>query len=790
MRQQPATIALSCALLAAALCCCTSGIQAEAKRVDLETATKASILKDSTINDSTFQRSQSKGAANMAAAAAAAAATWPKSLSLISATIQATNPKDKTATTATTTTTASRTTMTSEKPAITSALNANATGPAHSIINNISNHVDQLATTTAAAAAATSSNTMATSVPAVTLEANLIMSNRNVEQQKLDEHKYKITQHSALSLSMQLPVGNGNSTPTLLLQPPPPPPTVAAFAINEMATATAQPATTTATTTTAAATTTTTTRRPAPTTTLKPPPTIDDYQTIISQAGTHAYLPCNVKQLVKKPISWLRMRDGHILTVDQTTFIADQRFQSVFSPNPERWSLQIKYVQLKDEGTYECQVSTEPKASAIVHLRIVEPKTELIGESTRHVKAGSQVKLRCIISQALEPPLFINWFYNQKQIYLHNRRGWRTEIERIDLPTEAPTTVATTTTAAAAAEALNEIAAITRSYILDAIVVSDGAAAHMNGYGYVPPTTAAAAATTHAPLHMTAAAMSTPAAAAAAAAAAVADANPFAATVALKDATGLAAAAAATFTSIISTATATVAAASTTAADTTTTEATTTTTTTTTEASTSTTTLVPSSSFIKQITTASLIIPAVVKQDSGNYTCSPSNSAPRTIVLHVLNGDYSASAIKSSSVSWHALIGCRGYLQWPNVSTILALFWIIKFVLAANVAMCSPGQNKVNSRAATTLQAPMSKSSSATKTKTAAAVSAAATATNEIVNRRLCKQIQTATRRHSQSQSRLASDSVWVWGWDCDCICDCGHVNSSISGTQVAEDKT
>ncbi|ALC45786.1 dpr15, partial [Drosophila busckii] len=550
-------------------------IQAEAKRVDLETATKASILKDSTINDSTFQRSQSKGAANMAAAAAAAAATWPKSLSLISATIQATNPKDKTATTATTTTTASRTTMTSEKPAITSALNANATGPAHSIINNISNHVDQLATTTAAAAAATSSNTMATSVPAVTLEANLIMSNRNVEQQKLDEHKYKITQHSALSLSMQLPVGNGNSTPTLLLQPPPPPPTVAAFAINEMATATAQPATTTATTTTAAATTTTTTRRPAPTTTLKPPPTIDDYQTIISQAGTHAYLPCNVKQLVKKPISWLRMRDGHILTVDQTTFIADQRFQSVFSPNPERWSLQIKYVQLKDEGTYECQVSTEPKASAIVHLRIV---------------ATAFVAIK------------------------------------------------------------------------------------------------------HTPCRLP--------------------------------------------------------------------------------------------------TTASLIIPAVVKQDSGNYTCSPSNSAPRTIVLHVLNGDYSASAIKSSSVSWHALIGCRGYLQWPNVSTILALFWIIKFVLAANVAMCSPGQNKVNSRAATTLQAPMSKSSSATKTKTAAAVSAAATATNEIVNRRLCKQIQTATRRHSQSQSRLASDSVWVWGWDCDCICDCGHVNSSISGTQVAEDKT
>lgn len=131
----------------------------------------------------------------------------------------------------------------------------------------------------------------------------------------------------------------------------------------------------------------------------------------------------------------------------------------------------------------------------------VEPKTELIGESTRHVKAGSQVKLRCIISQALEPPLFINWFYNQKQIYLHNRRGWRTEIERIDLPAEVPTTSTTTTTTtttasttttttsttpatpsttatgstggATSSETLNGLVTITRSYILDAISQND-----------------------------------------------------------------------------------------------------------------------------------------------------------------------------------------------------------------------------------------------------------------------------------------------------------------------------
>lgn len=56
------------------------------------------------------------------------------------------------------------------------------------------------------------------------------------------------------------------------------------------------PTTTTTTATSTSRTTlkSTTRRRKIPTTTLKPPPTIDDYQTITSQAGTHAYLPCNV----------------------------------------------------------------------------------------------------------------------------------------------------------------------------------------------------------------------------------------------------------------------------------------------------------------------------------------------------------------------------------------------------------------------------------------------------------------------------------------------------------------
>ncbi|XP_055856919.1 uncharacterized protein LOC129919855 isoform X2 [Episyrphus balteatus] len=288
--------------------------------------------------------------------------------------------------------------------------------------------------------------------------------------------------------------------------------------------------------------TTSTARTTTSTTTPKSPSlsSTDGYLNITSQAGTHAYLPCNVKQLVKKPISWLRVRDGHILTVDQTTFIADQRFQSIYTPNPERWSLQIKYVQTKDAGTYECQVSTEPKTSAIVSLNIVEPKTELIGESNRHVKAGSQVKLRCIISQALEPPLYINWYHNRQQIFLHNRKGWRTEIER-DVAVSGTTATGSSSSSSSSLSSSNS-----------------------NNNNNI--------------------------------------------------------------------------------------------------------------SQDKQSTTiASLIIPSVGKKDSGNYTCSPSNSEPITVVLHVLNGEYSASAITSGSARSNSIKDIQGLLH--------LIPWVISLVM-------------------------------------------------------------------------------------------------------------
>ncbi|XP_067619926.1 uncharacterized protein dpr17 [Eurosta solidaginis] len=151
---------------------------------------------------------------------------------------------------------------------------------------------------------------------------------------------------------------------------------------------------------------------------------------ITVQMGNHAYLPCNVHRIMNKPISWVRLRDGHIVSVDQATFIADQRFQSIFQGEEDTWSLQIKYVQDTDEGWYECQVSSEPKISSKIYLAVVVPHTELIGDQNRFVKAGSKVALHCIVRDTLEPPTYIIWFRGKTQITNDNEVGWYTEIDR------------------------------------------------------------------------------------------------------------------------------------------------------------------------------------------------------------------------------------------------------------------------------------------------------------------------------------------------------------------------
>ena len=55
-------------------------------------------------------------------------------------------------------------------------------------------------------------------------------------------------------------------------------------------------------------------------------------------------------------ISWIRLRDWHILTTGVLTYTSDSRFQVLHKEGSHDWVLQIKYVQQRDAGEYGCQV--------------------------------------------------------------------------------------------------------------------------------------------------------------------------------------------------------------------------------------------------------------------------------------------------------------------------------------------------------------------------------------------------------------------------------------------------
>lgn len=77
-------------------------------------------------------------------------------------------------------------------------------------------------------------------------------------------------------------------------------------------------------------------------------------------------------------VSWIRKKDLQILTSMYITYTSDVRFKIItnvsYTPAQENssiWNLQIENVQPRDEGIYECQLSTEPKIHKAIYLKIL-----------------------------------------------------------------------------------------------------------------------------------------------------------------------------------------------------------------------------------------------------------------------------------------------------------------------------------------------------------------------------------------------------------------------------------
>ncbi|XP_043683268.1 cell adhesion molecule 2-like [Vespula pensylvanica] len=164
---------------------------------------------------------------------------------------------------------------------------------------------------------------------------------------------------------------------------------------------------------------------------LKPDPSFDYSQNtnVTALIGKTAYLICRVRNLGDKTVSWVRHRDIHILTAGTYTYTSDQRFQALYQKTPisnsewSEWSLCIKWAQERDQGIYECQISTIPVKSQHFQLNVVVPTATILGGPEMYVGAGSTINLTCVIHFSSEPPAYIFWYYNDNVLSYDSPRG-------------------------------------------------------------------------------------------------------------------------------------------------------------------------------------------------------------------------------------------------------------------------------------------------------------------------------------------------------------------------------
>ncbi|KAG8039256.1 hypothetical protein G9C98_003563 [Cotesia typhae] len=121
------------------------------------------------------------------------------------------------------------------------------------------------------------------------------------------------------------------------------------------------------------------------------------------QLGGTAFLHCKVRNIGERSIS-----DAEALHPEGS----------------DDWTLQIKYVQERDNGTYECQVSRSTGIiSHFVNLNVVIPEAFILGSEEHHVDVGSIISLVCIIEKSPTPPQYVFWYHNNRMINYDTARG-------------------------------------------------------------------------------------------------------------------------------------------------------------------------------------------------------------------------------------------------------------------------------------------------------------------------------------------------------------------------------
>ncbi|VVC28970.1 Immunoglobulin subtype,Immunoglobulin-like domain,Immunoglobulin-like fold,Immunoglobulin subtype [Cinara cedri] len=150
---------------------------------------------------------------------------------------------------------------------------------------------------------------------------------------------------------------------------------------------------------------------------------------ITVQIGANIDLHCKVNRLNDKTVSWVRRAGDkmQLLSFGHHVYSTDQRYELLFK-DPNDWQLRISYLNERDAGHYECQVSTHPPIAFTVYLAIIVPHLEITDERGVEVKdkfyfVGSTIELKCYITKVPQPSQFIIWRHESTTLNYDTSRG-------------------------------------------------------------------------------------------------------------------------------------------------------------------------------------------------------------------------------------------------------------------------------------------------------------------------------------------------------------------------------
>lgn len=93
---------------------------------------------------------------------------------------------------------------------------------------------------------------------------------------------------------------------------------------------------------------------------------------VSTQLGTNVHLHCRVDNLRGKTVSWMRRKGDQLtlITFGHHTYSSDSRYSLEFE-EPNDWKLLVQYANERDDGAYECQVSSHPPLVLLVNLAVI-----------------------------------------------------------------------------------------------------------------------------------------------------------------------------------------------------------------------------------------------------------------------------------------------------------------------------------------------------------------------------------------------------------------------------------